>query len=433
MPTKQRGELIALANADQTDNTMVIQVLRAGEFTDMNGKAFTVDSAVLAEFVSNSNALLTQQQIPTQIGHPDDPGAPASGWYKRFFTKVVEGVEWVCAQVELTKVGAEALAADLYKYFSAELYTTTKEIVGGGFVNYPAVGGQQVVGTLALSAYLHPKEQQRMDLKTRIAGLFRQAQTLLQLEMSQEETQGRLWDALRSKYADPLDEYGSGMPWLKATYDDHVIVEKGGECFSITYSVDGDGNVTLGEPVAVEIVYQPKAEAAAQMSRPLSQGGENTMTEQEKIQAAVDAERTRFEGQLRDQDAKIEAAVQAERTRLLAETKRKDEVHALSTKLTTGKFAFPQKPDELEAVLLQLSDTDRALVTPILEKIQLSGLVDLGEHGHSRDVSGLKQLDAPVKALLSQWVAGKQTVAEFFKVNPELGKADEYDLAAFAV
>ncbi len=67
----------------------------------------------------------------------------------------MNGVKWACAEIELTTLGTQALADKLYKYFSGNLDLVAKQIIGGGFVNRPAVSGQQPIGSL--SAYLTPR------------------------------------------------------------------------------------------------------------------------------------------------------------------------------------------------------------------------------------------------------------------------------------
>lgn len=51
--------------------------------------------------------------------------------------------------------------------------------------------------------------------------------------------------------------------WVRATYPDRVIVEKGGELYEIPYTVGEDGDVALGEPAEVVVTYQRIAESGA--------------------------------------------------------------------------------------------------------------------------------------------------------------------------
>lgn len=149
----QRGEIVALSlptlNADTPGQLLTLQILRAGEFTDMHGLDLSVTSHDLDAYVARSNATLAAHEIPIEVGHPSDAGAPAAAWYRDFFKQAIDGVEWLCAHVELSALGARALAEQLYKYFSASLDLSNKQIIGGGFVNRPAVSGQLPVGSLA--------------------------------------------------------------------------------------------------------------------------------------------------------------------------------------------------------------------------------------------------------------------------------------------
>lgn len=440
MQRLQRGELIALAQTDtdgvKTNHSLTIQVLRAGDFVDMHGKPLQVTDVDLETYASRSNTLLASEQVPIEIGHPEDPGAPAAAWYKRFFTKVVDGVKWLCADVELSALGAASLADRLYKYFSAKLDLDSAVVIGGGFVNRPAVSGQQVVGSLA--AYLHPKGKASMPQSNWLAALKRWLH-IAELEMSQEDTQRALWEALRDKYGDPLDEYGVATPWLVATYSDHAIVSKESQYFSIPYSFDGDGKAVLGDPVEVEITYTPKTASDANLSaRPAvnnaaAQGG-TEMTDAEvqaKVEAARKEEREKALLAQADADKKIELARKEERERVLAEQERKGKIATFAQKVTLGKRALPTKPEELVALLDATPDTVRPQWEALLGKIAEAGTVDLSELGSSAD-GGAKQLPVYAKRLLSEWVSKKKTVAEFFEANPELGEMVQYNLAEFA-
>lgn len=154
----QRGELVALAQpAPLADGagTLKIQVLRPGAFVDMHGLDVLIGESDIETYVANSNAALATEQIPVEIGHPYDAGAPAAAWYTKFYSEMIDGILWACAEIELTALGTQALTDKLYKYFSGNLDLALKKIVGGGFVNRPAVSGQQPIG--ALSAYLTPR------------------------------------------------------------------------------------------------------------------------------------------------------------------------------------------------------------------------------------------------------------------------------------
>lgn len=428
-----RGELIRLAQAvADTTKTLTIQVLRAGEFTDMHGKDFTLTAQDLDAYVANSNALLESEQVPIEIGHPSDSGAPAAAWYRKFFRKLVDGVEWICAEIELTALGADSLAEKLYKYFSAVIWIDDRVISGGGFVNRPAVSGQQPVGSLS-AAYLTPhKSQERKDMNE------------AKLEMSQEEIQQKLWEALREKYGDPLNEYGGSYPWLEGTFADHVIVNKEGELFRIDYIVDAaTGEVVLGDPVRVEKIYQPvQAPAAptaetqtetppAEMSDPSAPSQSVTLTEPEaqaRIEAARAEERARALAQQAEFEARLAQARADERERVQAELARRGEIRAFAQQVTMGKRALPFTPAEVESTLDAIPDAQREQVQQMLAKIVKSGTVDLSEIGDAQGAAR-KALDDVQTGALKAHLARGGNLKNFFKANG-LDLA-AYDVSAF--
>lgn len=74
-------------------------------------------------------------------------------------------------------------------------------------------------------------------------------------------------EKIRVKLNPPRDGYPSAeeMPycWVRATYDDRVVVEKSGKLWEIAYTVGEDGDVMLGEPAEVVVTYQRIAESGA--------------------------------------------------------------------------------------------------------------------------------------------------------------------------
>jgi len=173
-----------------------IQVIRAGDFQDMHGTIVSISPDDLDILVVNSNAVLKEREIPIELGHPNDPGAPAVAWYRRFFKRIIDGVEWVCAEVELTSKGLQALRDRLYKYFSAELNLDTMTIVGGGFVNRPAVGGQRVIGSLAEKTGLSENNSEKGEtvmnddeLEAKLAAAREEARLAAERQMQEFQTQ----------------------------------------------------------------------------------------------------------------------------------------------------------------------------------------------------------------------------------------------------
>ncbi len=179
-----RGEIVRLAQGDNPSELKTIQVIRAGDFVDMHDLELTLTTADLDQYITNSNALAAREGIPIELGHPTDPAAPAAAWYKRFYKQVVDGVEWICAEVELSKLGVQSLADRLYKYFSATLDIEEKTITGGGFVNRPAVSGQQAIGYLTLAS----SRRQLMEMDEGMIGRMKKMlQSMMKLLSGEEE------------------------------------------------------------------------------------------------------------------------------------------------------------------------------------------------------------------------------------------------------
>ena len=74
-------------------------------------------------------------------------------------------------------------------------------------------------------------------------------------------------EKIRAKLNPPRDGYPSAveMPycWVRATYDDRVVVEKSGKLWEIAYTIGEGGDVMLGEPAEVVVTYQRIAESGA--------------------------------------------------------------------------------------------------------------------------------------------------------------------------
>lgn len=370
----------------------------------MHGLDVTVSDADLEGYAANSNAALGSKNIPAEIGHPQDPGAPAAAWYKSFSVKAVNGVKWVCAQIELSALGARSLADQLYKYFSASLDLEAKQIIGGGFVNRPAVSGQLPVGSL--SEYLRPRGEVRQmaldqtmldDMATGIEKLIKKMGTGMAADPNDQSA---------------LDAIRSGLTQLYAT-----LKGQGAATNADTTGTAG-GGASGGSP-------------GGGTKPGMAQG---VMTEAEltaRLAQVRDEERTRMLAQQKEHERQLAEARDDERKRVLAEQSRKSEIVSLAAELTTGPKAFWHKPAELEELLGKLTDDDRKLIAPLLKELRTKGFVDLAEHGHSGNGAGGKELPKYAKPLLVAWLAKKETIETFFSMNPELGKAEEYNLAEF--
>jgi hypothetical protein len=89
---------------------------------------------------------------------------------------------------------------------------------------------------------------------------------------SYEERSARISAALKAKLGDPWATGGTHW-YVKATFEDGVIVEVGGELKRYPLTVDKDGDVTIGTPADAEVIYKVVAEALAGGKRIAAGGG----------------------------------------------------------------------------------------------------------------------------------------------------------------
>jgi len=160
----QMGELIPLAEfalvespfaADrQATDTISVQIMRPGVFTEKHGRQVTITEADMDAYVANFESGVAGQEVPLFQGHPVADvraEAPAVAWYKRVYSQVVDGIKTLWADIQLTELGKTLLEGNLYKYISPSLDLEAKVVRGGGFVNLPAIKG---MAAMELSAHL---------------------------------------------------------------------------------------------------------------------------------------------------------------------------------------------------------------------------------------------------------------------------------------
>jgi hypothetical protein len=83
--------------------------------------------------------------------------------------------------------------------------------------------------------------------------------------LSFEQRREAIRAALKAKFTSLSDDYW----WIVATFDDYVIVEKGDEHFRVSYTVDDNHDITIGDETKVEIAYTPVSECQGRSkSRP---------------------------------------------------------------------------------------------------------------------------------------------------------------------
>jgi len=138
-----------------------------------------------------------------------------------------------------------------------------------------------------------------------------------------------------------------------------------------------------------------------------------------------------------DDNTRLGELAEARAKEMIRSARRKDHVVEFAASLTGGTkerpFGLAVKSSEIVKLLLDLPEDKAAKVEAILTKA-LDAAIDFAEHGISGE--GFIQrpkLPMAYKDSMLIWLAEGKDVKSYFKtVAPELGKADEFNLAEFA-
>jgi len=158
--------------------------------------------------------------------------------------------------------------------------------------------------------------------------------------------------------------------------------------------------------------------------------------EQDKEKAAMPEPQNLAAPPASDKTAELEARVSELAELRFAEmvkaVNRKNKIADFCKRITGGSESNPRglsvKADELAEVILSMPEEQADKLQSLLES---AVVVDFSETGHNRAAPIKAELPANVKPFLKAWLAGGLELADFFTKNPEVGKADEFDLAEY--
>ncbi len=171
-----------------------------------------------------------------------------------------------------------------------------------------------------------------------------------------------------------------------------------------------DGKV----PAATPDVVQPELAASV------------AVAEQLKVEMAKQKED--FNAELKAELAKVTADFTAQ----LEQERNQRHISEFAQQVTGGSIrALPVGVEEIETFLSDLNQAQREAAESILSRTVESGLVELGELGHTRTQKGKAKLDQDLSKVLKTFVAEGGTVDEFFEANVELGGKDRYELSQY--
>lgn len=380
----------------------VVEFIRTGLFFDMFGRPLEVIASGdktaeyqvrLDQLVAHFDAGDAGQNVPIDFDHRY---AEAGGWVKSLFREGSKGK----AEVEWNALGIERVAGQVYRYLSASLNVATETLSAISLVNFPAVKGLKPV---SLSAPKPGAAGEAELLDYVYCGAAPLVETWIQaparpVPPAEGEATMTIEELLALEM--PLDDLTEELKAQLAT--------------KFGLSVTAGEHTHATEPAAPDASELADA-VLAQVTQSLAAGLGDLSKLGETVRALVNESVT---VELRAQEAKREAA-------------------AFALRMTSeGRYALRSEPAELQALLLEIAEPQRAKVMTLLSGIHEGGLVDLGEigTGQAGKAKGGKKVFSPEMTAIIRGLAEEsgleQALVDLFKANPELGRAEEYDLKA---
>lgn len=409
--------------------TAPTQVLMTGEWTSSKYGKIQITESDLDTMIKNfqdNNA----QELCVDYQHmssDDDPEkAIASGWMRKLFKKNNEEEDRVelWAETEWTGPAAERIKNKEYRYISPEFMSDYKN---------PDTGKKQGATLLAAALTNRPflKGMSPVVLCEGVIAELQEenVQELIKLaDESMHDQIRKVSSAYFEKF--PRDNNCFDGPWIRDTFDTHIIVEKGDILTKVPYMVSGD-DFEFGEAVEVEQVYQEKTiksiEGGVKMDRKLlceQLGLKETATDDEikvALKKLTDAQSNKelvvslnlkedataqeiSEAVVKLKEASSQAAT--EEVVKLAEFNQLKEDHAGTKKLAEG---LEKKNDALELTILE-ADRNKVIGTALKEGKLLPKHKEVWEKKFMENPEGTRELlatlEKPVVSLTEDGGAG---------------------------
>lgn len=88
---------------------------------------------------------------------------------------------------------------------------------------------------------------------------------VVQMELSLDEQMRRVYDAFMERFAAPpaLTATEEPIAWVREVFADRVIAEVKGQLAAVPYTMTEAGAIEFGDPILVEVIYQPIDAASA--------------------------------------------------------------------------------------------------------------------------------------------------------------------------
>jgi len=431
--------------------------MAAGKFTDMTGQTVVIKNSDLPAIVEHTMASIesTRTESGEIVGLPIDPEGHnhegGAGWIvdvslDESGTKIRFTPKW-------TEVGLKLIKDNLKRFFSVSLDLVNKVIMGGSLTNWPATRtkeGKILLRPIELSVAMFAIDESLSEKLASIRSAFyAQFQSNANMPMTPSQP---------SMYLDKI-------------FDSYVICQEGDNLFKVPYTV-ADGKykfashdkwskvkITYQEitnmetEVNVEEVKTGFAKLADQIVNLITghkPEGEEVMPKTEPVitvvpvpapapAAPVPTDPKQINPKLFELLQTPEAVQELGRQ---AEAKAKEMVDAEVNKRRIVEFAstlvggtkdhpygLPVRAEEVVALLVSLPPQQAEAVQMMLTKTMKA--INFTEMGISGEYNAHPRLSEEYRPMLKTWLDSGKDLESFFAANPEVGKAEDFNLIEF--
>lgn len=438
-------------------NLKAFDGLAPGKFVDMRGRAVEFSPSDFPAYIENTQAVIESTKteggeivgLPIDLdGHDHKGGA---GWIVGLELDPARDVIRFLAN--WTDAGADLIRKNVRRFFSPSVDPYAQVVLGGSLTNWPASRDEKY--RMALRPIELSDQIQALSVSDSLGSLVSQVAS----DFNEQFECPDMWAPLKEQ-----DDYFHVFGWPNSAevYDNYLIAQSmsGDMLFKVGYEIGPDGETVFDDPDAwrpVKIAYteQPMSEQSMFL-RKLNRTFENVLQrilparKDDGAGSRQDGDHPTTEGENEMAGTTVPTVVElmktpeavAELDRLAnerAEARIKQEensrkVAEFSAKLTggiSGKGTGTAVTKERVAeVILSLPEDKQPVVMALLEDA-LKGVIDFREKGHGSEFENKREFPPQLRPILISWLKSGKTVAEFFTVNPEAGKFEEYNLQEF--
>jgi hypothetical protein len=418
--------------------------MASGSFVDMLGRPAIIKREDLAQYVVNTKANIeaTRDASGNVVGLPIDwmnhNHGEASGWIVD--VNLAEDRDVIQFTPRWNELGKTLIGGNSVRYFSPEFDPRSRTIMGGSLTNWPAT---------------RTREQKILLRPIALA----QSLSSIEIDESLEERSAKIRSAFTSFS-------GSWYVYAVEVFDGYLIArdEDEDKMFRVDFSQDGDAFSFSERESWIEVkqtyiqaaiakisqaiehfksVLSGRKEEEEEAPQPDPSGVDPILVTEDESMVEVSTltaqQRSDLLAQLTSgSDLPAELASFIDRkaeermSAMLAVEQRKRDTLALASRLVGGTSDAPRglpiEKDQLADFLLSLSPEQAEKASEILASIQEKGVVEFGELGHSREISG--QIELPVE-IASKLTTGELKLEDLSSPILAMGDLAQYNLSAW--